>query len=145
MKKIIALIFVICTLISSTCIAFETPNPNRWFWIDSDDRYGLWIDKQSLRSNYKGNKEYVNVWWMIYDAGDGSYEKHHWNCDVENRMFKKLGYVKYNSNDQVVDSYNFRYLDYESPTPETIGEIVLDFTIELNKLNKLLKNKELIN
>ena len=44
MKKILALVFILVLSVSSICSAFEQPDPDRWFWIGSDDKIGFWLD-----------------------------------------------------------------------------------------------------
>ena len=52
MKKILALVFILMLSVSSICSAFEQPDPDRWFWIGSDDKIGLWLDAQTMELEY---------------------------------------------------------------------------------------------
>ena len=62
MKKILALVFILVLSVSSICSAFEQPDPDRWFWIGSDDKIGFWLDSQTMEFEKELSDRITRVW-----------------------------------------------------------------------------------
>lgn len=144
MKKIMLLLTLAILSISSICYAFDPPNSNRWFWVGSDDKYGFWIDKQTLNFNIDYNKystcykhKIVTAWILNYTVKDDTHMISREVYDIDCRKSKMLSYVIYNSNNEVIHSYTFNYPEYEPIIPNSWGENILTSLDLLYLLNTI--------
>ena len=69
MKKF--LMILILASLTSTCFAFEKPNPDRWEEIGGNDELTMWIDKETLMINTEKSQQsehcghtYATTWIM---------------------------------------------------------------------------------
>jgi len=138
MKKILCLLVLLLSL-TATCAAFNPPQPPRWYWIGSDAHYGAWIDTATARF-YIGSEKYAHrnhqcalVWVEWYDADKDEYLISHDEYDLDCRMSRTLHATFYNSQNEVINSYNRSYADFEDIIPGTNGEAVYDAVVLLKE------------
>ena len=60
MKEVIPLLLALLIMLTSTCFAAYTPDPNRWTWLTSTDAVGVFYDRETL--SYSTQKKSVEVW-----------------------------------------------------------------------------------
>lgn len=138
MKKILCLLVLLLSL-TATCVAFNPPQPPRWFWVGSGAHYGAWIDTATARF-YTGSEKYAHrnhqcalVWVEWYDADKDEYEISHDAYDFDCRLMRTLSATFYNSQNEVINSYNRSYADFEDIIPGTNGEAVYDAVVLLKE------------
>lgn len=138
MKKIFCLLVLLLSL-TATCAAFNPPQPPRWYWVGSNAHYGMWIDTATARF-YTGSEKYAHrnhqyalVWVECYNADKDKYVISHDEFDLDCRMSRTLHATVYNSQNEVINSYNRSYADFEDIIPGTNGEAVYDAVVLLKE------------
>lgn len=149
MKRVILLAITLCVLITSTCSAFEPPDPNRWLWITSTDRIGCWVDLQTIKFETQDNEykkcykhRFVTAWVEMYDAESNEVSINKWYCDLDCEKYRFLSMTKYDGNGKLIDSANVPiYLQEDiSMIPGTVGEVILLSLKGLWQINEYAKN-----
>lgn len=123
MKKIVALTLVFMLLLSSVCLAFQ-PDPDRWGWIYSDDRVGIFYDKQTM--DYYDNWYTCKVWLMKVYPNKDSY-KIQKIFIKKNRTMSIMSTAEYDSNGKIISSESWQYPDYDEIVPDSIGEAIYEY------------------
>ncbi len=85
MKKILALVFILMLSVSSICSTFEQPDPDRWFWIGSDDKIGFWLDAQTMEFEKEYSDRITRVWVLTYTAKDDTSTKSLWEYNLDKK------------------------------------------------------------
>lgn len=132
MKRILAILFALQILFCSLGMAFEQPDPNRWFWLGSDDKLGWWIDIQS--TDYRISKQYphqghkqVDVWVLNYNTEEDTSSIGQYIVDLNCRKSNLSSFVKYDNKGNVIDSWNQTFENYKSIVPGSWGESIFIF------------------
>ena len=138
MKKIFCLLVLLLSL-TATCAAFNPPQPPRWYWVGSNAHYGMWIDTATARF-YTGSEKYAHrnhqcalVWVECYNADKDKYVISHDEFDLDCRMSRTLHATVYNSQNEVINSYNRSYADFVDIIPGSNGEAVYDAVVMLKE------------
>lgn len=126
MKKILALVFILMLSVSSICSAFEQPDPDRWFWIGSDDKIGFWLDAQTMEFEKEYSDRITRVWVLTYTAKDDTSSKSLWEYNLDKRKLRILSEVIYNSSGDVIYTRETSSL-WTSVIPGTWGETIMKF------------------
>lgn len=126
MKKILALVFILMLSVSSICSAFEHPDPDRWFWIGSDDKIGFWLDAQTMEFEKEYSDRITRVWVLTYTAKDDTSTKSLWEYNLDKRKLRTLSDVVYNSSGDVIYTKKVPGL-WEAVIPGTWGESIMKF------------------
>lgn len=126
MKKILALVFILVLSVSSICSAFEQPDPDRWFWLGSDDKIGFWLDAQTMEFEKELSDRITRVWVLTYIAKNDNSSKSLWEYNLDKRKLRILSEVIYNSSGDVIHSKDFSSL-WTSVIPGTWGETIMKF------------------
>ena len=148
MKKFLLTLFLIILLIPASASAFEPPDSSRWFWVNSDDSFGVWVDMQTLKYNTEYNRyspcnghRFVTVWELWYSAEDNTNSRENKVYDLDCRTVKILSSYIYDDNGKIISS------DRRSSLPSTIvpgtwGEILMEFMDFLWDVDRKYKQKE---
>lgn len=130
MKKLVILLTMIILSISSLCYAFEQPDPARWLWLYSDDKVGVWLDKHTYktekisRSIGHDGHDSANVWIQLYDLTKNQKSLQNFICDFKCNSIANAAIVLYDSNNELIDSYNSTYTQFKPLIPDSIGELI---------------------
>lgn len=139
MKKILALVFILVLSVSPICSAFEQPDPDRWFWIGSDDKIGFWLDSQTMEFEKELSDRITRVWVLTYTAKDDNSSKSLWEYNLDKRKLRILSEVIYNSSGDVIYTRETSNL-WTSVIPGTWGETIMKF---MNSAYDFQKSKKL--
>lgn len=130
MKKIIALLFIMFLFLSSICNAFEPPNPNRWLWVGSDEKIGIWIDRQTIKASKDTNRysstygcRFVQSWELHYYADENTHYIANVEHNLDRRLRRTLSLTKYDDSGNVIYSDDDKSR-YHSIIPGSWGEAV---------------------
>lgn len=141
MRSKILLVFSIFMIVTSICSAFETPEAPRWWWVGSDDKFGYWIDTDTMQFKIDNNRysnhynhHYVIAWNTVYSAQDDTHFISKEEYDLDCRTTKLLHFTKYNSNGDPINSYSPSYSSPQAIIPGSWGEAILK---DLELLRKL--------
>lgn len=129
MNRIIFLLLTLQILLTSVCNAFEPPTDKRWLWLGSTDKAGCWLDTASTRyvidDSYKHkNHKQVIVWILFYNAEKNSQSRHLVTCDISCEQYKITQALIYDAQDNIIDSINADFMNFESIPPETFAETI---------------------
>ncbi len=131
MKKLIVLLFILMLSVSSICNAFEPPNPNRWLWVDSDDKFGVWIDIQTIKASKDTDRysstygcRFIKAWEMRYHADTNTYYIVNTEYNLDRRLRRTLSVTKYDDSGNAISSNNNRSRYYPI-IPGSWGEVIL--------------------
>lgn len=133
MKKIITFLFILMLSLSSICTAFEPPDPDRWLWVGSDAKIGVWIDKQTFQTRKDLNKysstygcRFANVWEMWYDANENTSSVVNKEYNLDRRLYMLLSSTHYDDSGNVVSSSSSpsRYITI---VPNSWGESIFEW------------------
>lgn len=130
MKRIF-LIIVLLLYIPIITFAFEEPDPQRWYWVASDDKKGYWIDRQTLKFSTRNmetiscyNHKFVTAWLMVYNAEEDKTALEQFIFDLDCKKSKLLYFTLYDEQGNLIDSFTPEYSKYEATIPGTYGEAV---------------------
>lgn len=133
MKKIIALLFILILSVSSICNAFEPPNPNRWFWVGSDEKIGVWIDSKTIKASKDTNRysstygcRFVQAWELQYYADENTYFILNSIYNLDRRLYRTLSLTKYDDSGNVIYS-NDDSSRYYPIIPGSWGESIFTY------------------
>lgn len=128
MRKLVTLLTLAIMSISSICYAFEQPDPNRWLWLGSDDKMGIWLDMQSFKIEkirksigHDGHNS-ANLWIQFYKSNEDQHAMQNFICDFDCNSISSASVVVYNSNNEVVDSFTPMYTEFHTVVPGSLGE-----------------------
>lgn len=131
MRKFIALLFIVFLFLSSICNAFEPPDSNRWFWVNSDSKYGVWIDKQTFKASKDTDRysptyncRFAEAWIMWYVANSNTTALLHNKYNLDRRLVRNLSVTVYNDAGNVISSED-RASSYTSIIPNSWDESIL--------------------
>lgn len=100
MKKVIPILLAFFIMLTSTCFAAYTPDPNRWTWIYSNDIAGTFWDKTTAQYTNSGN---TAEFWVceVYPQENGHVIS---KCKItkQPRTYTELQYTSYNSSTREV-------------------------------------------
>ncbi len=144
MKKILLILFLILAIIPKIVFAFEPPDPNRWYWAGSDEKIGVWIDKQTLVASKENNANsscfnhrYVTSWEMWYNSQDKTTILCNSIYDLDCRKRKDLSAITYDEFGRAINSVIPASPIFLPIPPDTWGEGLLNLMIEFwNYQNK---------
>lgn len=130
MKKLMLLLTLAIMSISSICHAFEQPDPNRWVWLNSNDKYGFWLDKQTLKfekinklSTHQGHNS-ANVWIQVYNAETDQVALQNVILDFDCTLLGPVSITLYDTNRTLINSYNHPVIEFTPIIPDTNGEFI---------------------
>lgn len=133
MKTLFIFLLVSVLNIYSLCFAFEPPDESRWHWIDSNDKLGVWVDTQTIKfkqinnsySQCNGHRT-VDAWFMMYHSESDTVLVSNDIYDLNCRTYKTLQFVKYDSSNNIIDSFKFQYPEVSNIVPGSWGEVIFD-------------------
>lgn len=130
-KKILLIIIGIMLLSISVCSAAD-----RWQWVTSDDKFGIFFDTQTIK--YDTDKNHVIVFERQVLNDDGrqwlfNYTKGEWAHSVSfriikteynltNNTMKLLSLYDYKSDNTILHSYSYKNAQYVDIVPSTMAE-----------------------
>lgn len=133
MKKFLLILFLILNIIPKVALAFEPPDPNRWFWAGSDDKIGVWIDMRTLKFHKEYNRysacqghRFVTAWEIWYDARKNLNTTKNAEYDLDCRKLRYLSSYTYNDNGNVISSTTIPGY-YFDVVPGSWGETLMDY------------------
>lgn len=128
-KKIIALTLLLMLLLSSVCMAFQ-PDPNRWAWVSSNDRIGVFYDKQTISYYDYGNT--CELWVMLVYPDDGVYSISNLSF-AKDRTMRPISFIKYDSNTgKLLDARTFANEAPSPIPPDSFAEILYTMIFSYN-------------
>lgn len=139
MKKCIALIFILILSVSSICNAFQPPNPDRWYQLNSRE----WIDTATFECKKAGSDRIAIAWILYYSPENNEFDftsKTINEFNIDQRLYRRLSSFVYNSNGKVI------YSD-TTPTawtviiPDTNGEKTLNIIETLYEIKTISSKK----
>ena len=137
MKKIIIFLTLALVLMYST-IALASCNldTNRWKWIDSNDKIGMFYDTKSLKFY---NDNLVQTWLCYYyPNGCQNHRGEHYEyfltrIDYNNNRFGIKAVLTRDSKGGAIGSSVYPDFYYEFITPNSVGEVVAEKISEVRK------------
>lgn len=128
MRKIIVLLTLALVLMYST-VAFASCilDTNRWKWIDSNDKIGMFYDNESLKIF---NDSLVQTWLCYYyPNGCRTHDGEHYHyfltrIDYSNDRFGIKAALTRDSKGNAISNSVYPDFHYELITPNSVGEIV---------------------
>lgn len=96
MKKVLPILLALLILLSSTCFAAYTPDPERWIFIASDTKNSRYfIDTKTI--HYSNDGDTVNVWVCAVPSQKNLHSFQNIELSYSNRTFLLLYFVDYNT------------------------------------------------
>jgi hypothetical protein len=136
----IILSLIILLSISTSCFAFDTPQPPRWKWVGSDKKFGVWVDTESCtfftesaKKHSHKNHKFAIVWTLWYHAETNNHELVREKYDFTCRKTAILSYIEYNDNGEVLNTHTVDYPSYRDIIPKTWGEAIFETVYDLYK------------
>ena len=133
MKKLIVLLFILILSVSSICNAFEPPNPNRWLWVGSDDKIGIWIDRQTIKASKDTNRysstygcRFIQSWEMHYSTEENTHFIANVEHNLDRRLRRTLSLTEYDDSGKVIFSDD-DISRYHPIIPGSWGETILTY------------------
>lgn len=133
---------LLCLLLLSLLVSIVSANPdeNRWHWVMSTDRMGVYIDKQSLK--YDAATDSVNLWVMYYTPTEEKIELEKTEINYERNVIST--YQKYEYKDGKEEPAENNYVTTSNEiVPNTFGEAIRDASLTLiNRDEQLAEYKK---
>lgn len=136
LKKTLLILTVFFTICFST-VSFASCNldMNRWRWVTSTDKFGVYVDTQTLK--YSNN--FAQVWQCLYcPNGCELYpnigEHYHYNLEYINYGNNTMGMRSFSDMDSrghVLESKTYSYVNYSPIPPGTVAESMAIFVRNL--------------
>lgn len=130
MKKLMLLLTLAIMSINSICHAFEQPDPNRWVWLNSNDKYGTWLDMHTLNFDKITNSyshtghDSANCWLQVYNSQDDTTMFINEIIDLKCRKSCAISITIYDKDKNIINSIDNNILDFKSIIPNSNGELV---------------------
>ena len=139
-NKIVCLVLSIFLFsVFSPCYADFQPNSNRWLWIGSDDKMGVWFDSESVYEHQEYGRTLVYIWTLFYHNTPREYiEKIQFNLDLEERSLGVSEYIKQDMNGNVLDVATAENSTRGSIVPGTYGEALYNAAKRYHELHNHL-------
>lgn len=124
MKKCITFIFILILSVSSICNAFQPPDPDRWYQINSRQ----WIDIKTFECKKAGSDRIAIAWILYYSRENNEFDFTSQTINefnIDQRLYRRLSSFVYNpSGDIVLSDRNPSAWEYI--IPDTNGEKTLN-------------------
>lgn len=136
MKKVIPILLVLFILLTSTCFAAYTPDPERWVHVYSDDEAIEYLDAKTLQYSDDGNT--AEFWLCRIYTNENKHTIVNYNLDKVAKTQTITHITVYEtSTGKVLNTFDvpsYRY-DATKITPGTIGEFYYNLIfIEIPRL-----------
>lgn len=123
MKKVLPIALILLILLSATCFAAYEPDPARWQWLYSNDEFGTFLDKDTIR--YNDDHTTVDFWLCIVCPQENTHYLQNYKINKNDMNIFLLHEAKYNTiTNNVIESHTYQLwqLHPSKIIPDTNGE-----------------------
>lgn len=137
-KRVCLLSLLLLSLLVSVVSA--NPDENRWHWVMSTDRIGIYIDKQSIK--YDPATDSVNLWAMFYIPSEEKMVIEKKEINYERNVISTHQTHEYKTNKE--EPIRSEYVTTSNEIiPGTFGEAIRDVSLTLiNRDEQLAEYKK---
>lgn len=138
-KRVCLLSLLLLSLLVSIVSANQV-DENRWHWVMSTDRMGVYIDKQSIK--YDPATDSVNLWVMYYTPTEEKIELEKTEINYERNVISTYQKYEYKNGKEEPAKNNYVTTSNEI-VPNTFGEAIRDVSLTLiNRDEQLAEYKK---
>lgn len=123
MKRVLPILLILLVLLSATCFAAYEPDPARWIWLGSDDKVGIFLDKETI--TYSDDKNTVEFWVCWVYPEKNQFINENTKMDKSTKTYTNLSYTIYDcETKEPISSHTYALWEQktEKIVPGTLGE-----------------------
>lgn len=141
MKKVCIICMLIFGLMTSIVFAENKIDENKWFWVFSDDKTSLYIDKQSIE--YDPATDSVKLWVRANDVTKKLTTMELMQIYYADNTISSYDFAVYKEGNNMPIEHGDMNIRKEKIIPNTLGEMVKNKSLTLiNRDEELAKYKE---